>query len=71
MPAPVMKLIFIEDGQQLGSVTVIDGELVGKTVFKKIVENRMNRDQVDAEAAVRSLNGWGNGYLSAVMEITE
>lgn len=64
MSAP-LELVFTESGEVLGAIKVIDGQLIGPESLKGVVRNRMQRNGVDAEAAVVSLHGWSNGYLSS------
>jgi hypothetical protein len=59
-----VRLVFIEGGRQIGDVRLENGELVGALPSVQIVESAMRRYRVDAEEALRRLDGWSNGYLT-------
>ncbi len=53
------------EGQTLGDVQLVDGELVGKAPLVEVVRSTMRRTGTDAGAALQALDGWSNGYLRA------
>lgn len=59
-----MRLAFIEQGRQIGEVRLVNGELAGSPIWVPMVQARMERWNVDAEEALRRLDGWSNGYLA-------
>jgi hypothetical protein len=60
-----MILEFADRHGVQGRVELIGSKLTGFEVLQSIVEHRMDRDNIDAAAAMRTFDGWSNGYVSA------
>jgi hypothetical protein len=59
-----MKLAFVEGGEVIDIVELVNGELKGKSATTGIIRNRMQRNSMSVEEAMRSMHGWSNGYLT-------
>lgn len=59
-----MRLVFTEQGRQVGEVTLQAGRLAGPGAWVRVVETTMRRDNQSAVAALHALDGWSNGYLT-------
>lgn len=58
-----LTLLFEEHGKEIGVVFYDSEGFAGNTACISVVRNRMKRNEVDAVEAMKSMDGWSNGYL--------
>lgn len=60
-----MELTFIntQTGERYSRVRLTDGQLYGGTGTQEMIRDRMQRDDITVEEAMRSFDGWNNAYI--------